>query len=101
KIPALDWVTLTTRYSAGYEWKRAAFGQDSLGNVIQNSRNVSLNGQLNFTNLYNKVPYLKELNQKLSGGGRSNRRGVASDKLKDKVKAGKSEDKDSTAKDKK
>lgn len=69
KIPLLDWITITTRYSAGYEWQRAAFGQDSLGNIIQNSRNVNWSGQFNFTILYNKVPFLKKVNQKAMAGG--------------------------------
>lgn len=89
KLPITDWITLTTRYSAGYEWKRAPLGQDSLGNVIQNNRNVSWSGQFNFTNLYNKVPYLKKLNQKLtsgSSGGKGKLGDNAKDKMKDKTK---------------
>lgn len=101
KIPMTDWITLTTRYSAGYEWKRAPLGQDSLGNIIQNNRNVSWSGQFNFTNLYNKVPYLKKLNQKLSGGGSNKGKtgaGKMGDKIKDKTKTGEG---DSTAKEEK
>ncbi len=69
KIPLTDWVTVNTKYSAGYDWQRASFGQDTLGNTIQNSRNVSLNGQLNFTTLYNHIPFLKKLNTKIQNGG--------------------------------
>lgn len=73
KIPLLDWITLTTRYSTSYDWQRAPFGQDTLGHTIQNSRNVNWSSQLNLTTLYNKVPYLKKVNQKLqSGGGKPN-----------------------------
>lgn len=97
KIPAVDWITLTTRYSAGYEWKRAPLGQDSLGNIIQNNRNVSWSGQFNFTNLYNKVPYLKKLNQKLTGGSGGSKTGIKPNiKNKDKDKTGGA---DSTAKE--
>lgn len=69
KIPILDWITVTTRYSTSYDWQRAAFGQDTLGNTIQNSRNVNWNAQFNMTTLYNKVPYLKKVNTKLQSGG--------------------------------
>jgi cell surface protein SprA len=67
KIPILDWVTVNAKYTAGYDWQRSPFGQDTLGNTIQNSRNVSFNGQLNFVSLYNKVPFLKKINQKGNG----------------------------------
>lgn len=92
KIPILDWITVTTRYSVSYDWSRASFGQDTLGNTIQNSRNVNWSGQLNFTTLYNKVPYLKKVNQKLqSGPGKpktNDVKGKAVDKLEnDKAKA--------------
>ncbi|MFP5470948.1 MAG: cell surface protein SprA [Bacteroidia bacterium] len=69
KFPITDWINVTTRYSAGYNWMRAPLSQDTLGNTIQNSRNVSINAQLNFVNLYNKIPYLKKINQKYSGKG--------------------------------
>lgn len=68
KLPITDWITVNTKYSAGYDWQRSPFGQDTLGHMIQNSRNVSFNGQLNFVTLYNKIPYLKKLNQKANAG---------------------------------
>ncbi len=67
KFPLTDWITVTSRYSMSYNWMRAPLSQDSLGNTIQNSRNVSLNAQLNFITLYNKIPYLKNINSKYSG----------------------------------
>ena len=36
----------------------------TLGSTIQNSRNISLNTQANLKNFYNKVPFLKEINNK-------------------------------------
>ncbi|MEM9051676.1 MAG: cell surface protein SprA, partial [Bacteroidota bacterium] len=75
KIPILDWISADIRYSGSYNWQRAPFSQDSLGNVIQNSRNISINGQLNFLSLYNKIDYFKNVNRKFQrqgrGGGRS------------------------------
>lgn len=72
KLPITDWITVNAKYSAGYDWQRAPFGQDTLGSIIQNSRNVSLNGQLNFVTLYNKIPFLKKINQKANGTGTKN-----------------------------
>jgi cell surface protein SprA len=69
KFPLTDWITANTGYTAGYQWDRAPLSQDSLGATIQNSQNISVNGQLNFVNLYNKSKYLKKINDK--GKGRS------------------------------
>lgn len=66
KIPALDWLSGNVKYSGTYNWQRAALGQENYGNLIQNSRTINAQGQANFTNLYNKVPFLKKVN----GGGK-------------------------------
>jgi len=63
KFPLIDFISSDVRYGATYRWDRAPFTQDSIGNTIQNSRNIQVNGQANFVNLYNKVPLLKEINQ--------------------------------------
>jgi cell surface protein SprA len=72
KIPVLSFVNLTTKYQATYDWQRAPITQDSLGNTIQNSRNIAWNGSFNMQTLYNKVPYLKKVNQKSRTRGRAN-----------------------------
>ncbi|HBS19427.1 MAG TPA: cell surface protein SprA, partial [Flavobacteriales bacterium] len=64
KLPLTDWLSADTRYQSSFRWDRAPFAQDTLGNTIQNSRNLSLNTQANFKNFYNKVPFLKEINNK-------------------------------------
>lgn len=84
KIPLMDFTNLTATYNADYDWSapslavrggNALSGQDTfnlnLGNTIQNNRQIQLNGTLNFTALYNKVPYLKKA---LAGGESSRRR---------------------------
>jgi cell surface protein SprA len=71
KIPILDWLSIDARYTGTYNWNRAPFSQDTLGNVIQNARNMSLNGQMNFLTLYNKIPYFKNVNNKFQRQGRS------------------------------
>ncbi len=72
KLPLLDFTTASVRYSGTYSWQRAPMGADTLGNTIQNSRNIQLNGQLNMVTLYNKVPYLKKINQKSSNKNQQN-----------------------------
>lgn len=66
KLPLLDWITLTAGYTGSYNWTRAPFAADTLGHTIQNSNSFQLNGNVNFLNLYNKVPYLKKVNQKFN-----------------------------------
>lgn len=85
KLPITDWMTVNTTYGAGYKWDRAALQQDSLGNTIQNSRTISVNGQLNFVNLYNKIKYFKKINDKAkSGKSGSSKAGSKSGKDGDK-----------------
>jgi len=64
KLPLTDWITSNAGYTAGYQWDRAPFTQDTLGHTVQNSRNISLNSQLNFVTLYNKSKWLKKINDK-------------------------------------
>ena len=58
KLPLLSFISSDVRYEGTYRWDRAPFSQDSLGHVIQNARNLSLNAQANFAALYAKVPAL-------------------------------------------
>ncbi len=75
KIPILDWTSLNARYGGTYGWDVGPiipddpiYGPINLGNTIKNSNTIQLNGQLNFLNLYNKVPYLKDINAKYRNG---------------------------------
>lgn len=100
KIPILDFVNLNTKYSVSYDWQRAPLSQDSLGHTIQNSRNVAWNGNFNMINLYNKIPYLRKVNQK--GNRRSSRRrSVGRGRGKDPKKDPKKEEEDKDDKKKK
>lgn len=67
KIPILDFVTVNARYSSSYQWLHAPFAEESLGATIQNSNTKSLNGQLNMTMFYNKIPFLKKFLQEQKG----------------------------------
>ena len=63
KIPLTDWISADFRYEATYSWMTGAIGQkDTLGNVIQNSRNQSISGKLDLVQLYNKSKRLNALN---------------------------------------
>lgn len=71
KFPLTDWITATTTYGGSFTWQTGQLLRDPQnpdrlykpwGNTISNSRNINLNGQLNMTTLYNKVPFLKNLN---------------------------------------
>ena len=72
KLPFLDWVNVTARYNSTYDWYIGPQFPDSisinLGNRIQNSNTAQLNGQLNLLNLYNKIGYLRKVNQKSQSG---------------------------------
>ncbi|WP_209330231.1 cell surface protein SprA [Lunatimonas salinarum] len=63
KLPLTDWIKADLRYEASYGWVTGAIGQrDTLGNTIQNTRDRSINGKLDFISLYNKSKKLNALN---------------------------------------
>ncbi len=66
KIPLFNWVTLTTNYRTEYDWTAGPITADTiqLGNTIENSRQFTMNGQLNFQSLYGKVGFLKKIEDK-------------------------------------
>lgn len=67
KIPFLDWTQADLNYTANYIWKAGAIGySDTLGNQMQNSRIIGVNGKLDLLKLYNKLKFLKEINTPLS-----------------------------------
>ncbi|MBD3636163.1 MAG: cell surface protein SprA [Crocinitomicaceae bacterium] len=74
KIPLTDWINANVKLRSSYDWRRAPLAQPRYGNTIQNSRNFSVNGQVNFVNLYNKIPYLKKINTDGRGGRRGRNR---------------------------
>lgn len=72
KFPWFSWITANASYTGNYTWNAAplftrpdgSVTADSVGNTIQNSQNMQLNATGNLTNLYNKIPFLKKINQK-------------------------------------
>ncbi|MFC2175639.1 cell surface protein SprA, partial [Bacteroidota bacterium] len=69
KFPILSWITSNASYTGNYTWDAAplqrqsdgSFKQSSFGNTVQNSQNWQINGNASFTQLYNKVPFLKKI----------------------------------------
>lgn len=96
KLPITDWMTSDLRYTGTYNWQRAPLSQDTLGNTIQNSMNLSINHQMNFLSLYNKVGYFKKVNQKFRAQGRGSRGpqrpGAAQSSDSDEEKKGREKD---------
>ncbi len=75
KFPVTDWVNADLRYAVGYTWTAGAIGQqDTLGNVIQNSRDRNVTGKFDLVKLYNKVKFLKEINSPPRRNARPNNR---------------------------
>ncbi len=78
KIPFLDFTSASVKYTGTYTWTHSPLYNtkyipdaqgvlrqiqvDTLGNTIQNSRNIQWNGQLNLLTLYNRIPYFKKVN---------------------------------------
>jgi cell surface protein SprA len=73
RIKMLNFISSTIRYQGTYDWIAGPITADTvrLGNRVQNSRNMQLTGNMSLSNLYNKVPYFKEVNQKYKRTGRS------------------------------
>ncbi|MEI7664010.1 MAG: cell surface protein SprA, partial [Bacteroidota bacterium] len=64
KIPYLDFINLNAGYQATYHWAASPLSiKAQYGSTIENANAKSLNGQLNLVTLYNKVPFLKKINQ--------------------------------------
>ena len=76
KLPLFDWTSLSIRYQGMYDWQAGPLTNKSvvLGNVIENSRQFQVNGQLNLVSLYNKVKFLQEINQKYGTSSRQQQR---------------------------
>lgn len=66
KIPLLDWLTANATYRIEYDWAAGPITADTvvLGNQVQNSGSVQLNSTANMQNLYNKIGYLKKVDDK-------------------------------------
>ena len=75
KIPLFKWTSASVIYQAGYDWNRASVTNSNyvLGNSISNMNSVQVNGQFDFLQLYNNVPFLRGVNQKYGEFSRGRR----------------------------
>ena len=74
KLPIFDWMKADASYNATYSWLRGTELDDgtSLGNTIQNNRNLNINGSINFETLYNHIPFLKKTNERFKKQSNNN-----------------------------
>jgi cell surface protein SprA len=66
KLPLLGWTSASATYTGEYVWEVAPVYADTSfnsGNTLSNRNTISLNGHLNLTTLYNKVPYFRKITQ--------------------------------------
>ena len=75
KIPGLDWISLATRYGAGFNWQTEPLltlrnPEINIGNTIQNSRTIQLNPTLSLVALYNKFGFVRAAGQAEKGAGK-------------------------------
>lgn len=62
KVKILNWTTMDYTYAAGYNWTAGALGlRDTLGNVIRNKCDNSINAKVDFDKLYSKSKFLTEM----------------------------------------
>jgi cell surface protein SprA len=71
KLPVLSWTNISLSWRATYDWDASPLttGVDmpNPGNSIRNSNNFQANLTLNFTQLYNKSTFLKDVYQSFDG----------------------------------
>lgn len=60
-IRPIDWITTSVNYTGSYDWNQAPPAFSSLGNRISNSRDINFQGNLNFQQFYQKIPWLRNL----------------------------------------
>ncbi|MHB1177931.1 MAG: T9SS outer membrane translocon Sov/SprA [Daejeonella sp.] len=75
KIPGLDWITVATRYGAGFNWQTEPLltlrnPEINIGNTIQNSRTIQVNPTLSLVALYNKFGFVRTASQAEKGAGK-------------------------------
>ncbi len=63
KFPLLDWTTINIKYQATYKWIGASRLAVNLGNFLENGQQQEATAQLDFTRLYQKSKWLRQLDQ--------------------------------------
>jgi cell surface protein SprA len=71
KIPILDFLTGNFTYNSTYRWDRGTEVDGvSTGNKVSSQSSMNVDGRVNFDGLFNKVPYLKEINKRFNDVGK-------------------------------
>jgi cell surface protein SprA len=61
KLPLIDWTTINLKYQATYRWIGASRLAVNLGNFLENGQQSEATAQLDFTKLYQKSKWLRQL----------------------------------------
>lgn len=61
KLPLLDWTTVNIKYQAVYRWIGASRLAVDLGNFLENGQQKEATAQFDFTRLYQKSKWLRQL----------------------------------------
>lgn len=61
KFPLVSWISATVNYEAGYRWIGASRLAIDLGNTIENNQTKQINGQFDFTRIYNRFKFFRAL----------------------------------------
>lgn len=61
KFPLLDWTTINLRYQASYNWIGASRLAVELGNILENGQQSEATAQFDFTKLYQKSKWIRQL----------------------------------------
>ncbi|MBP6432757.1 MAG: cell surface protein SprA, partial [Ferruginibacter sp.] len=61
KFPLIDWTTMNVNYRTTYRWIGASRLAVELGNILENSQQKEATAQLDFTRLYQKSKWLRQL----------------------------------------
>jgi cell surface protein SprA len=65
KLPLTNWLAADYRHNVSYSWKAGPIEKIEslkLGNIIQNTRDQAWNGKIDLIKLYNKIGFLKDIN---------------------------------------
>ena len=99
KLPLLSWVSATATYQGQYFWTASAQSiQSRLGNTIENTNSIQGNATLDFTKIYNSVPYLKKLSTTTNKRNNNSTKGKNDKGKKQEDKDGGKQVSDSTSK---
>ncbi len=78
EIPILSFITASATYNSTYRWDRGTtIGGVFAGNTVANQSSINLDGRMNLEQLYNKIPYLANVNKRFSGQGSTQRNNKA------------------------